>query len=99
VVLALPAPAALAAALDKGATLRAAARLGIPVPGGITVTYGSEAAAAGALVGLPAVVKPSSSWQQSAGVSRRLVCALARTSAELQAAVDDALSLGGTALV
>ena len=68
---ALAAEPALAAAVDKDATLRVAAELGIPIPRSATVHDESEIDAAIAEIGLPAVLKPTRSWVEHDGVRAR----------------------------
>ena len=53
----------LSVAVDKHATQAVAARLGVPVPPGRTVTDMAAAAAAIDELGLPLVVKPALSWK------------------------------------
>jgi cation diffusion facilitator CzcD-associated flavoprotein CzcO/predicted ATP-grasp superfamily ATP-dependent carboligase len=92
--LALAPEQALTVAVDKTLTLSFAENLGMRVPRGAFVTDVADAEAAIDDVGLPAVVKPTRSWAQGAGVGQRLVAVVARTRAEALAAISAVLSAG-----
>lgn len=66
--LALPSDAALAIANDKGRTLKVAARLGIDQPCTVQIHDPDQLPSVLAGLGLPVVLKPTSSWAGRAGV-------------------------------
>jgi predicted ATP-grasp superfamily ATP-dependent carboligase len=92
--LALAPEHALAVAIDKTRTLAFAETVGLRAPRGAFVTGPGEAAAAIDDVGLPAVVKPTRSWAQEAGVGQRLIAVVVRTRAAALAAIEDVLKEG-----
>ena len=92
--LALAPEAALEVAIDKTKTLAFAETIGLRAPRGAFVTAPGEAAAAVDDVGLPAVVKPTRSWAQQAGIGQRLVAVVVRTRAEALAAIEEVLKEG-----
>jgi FAD-dependent urate hydroxylase len=92
--LALAPEQALTVAVDKTLTLSFAENLGMRVPRGAFVTDMADAEAAIDDVGLPAVVKPTRSWAQGAGVGQRLVAVVARTRSEALTAIRAVLSAG-----
>lgn len=63
---ALPPPAALAVAHDKGQTLELARRIGVPTPPTVRVATADEAVAAVADLGWPVVIKPQASREPRA---------------------------------
>jgi predicted ATP-grasp superfamily ATP-dependent carboligase len=69
---ALAAPAALDAAIDKERTLQAASDLGIRIPRCVRVSAEADVKAAVAEIGLPAVAKPTRSWVINGGDPQRL---------------------------
>ena len=92
--LALAPEEALAVAVDKTRTLAFAETIGLRAPRGEFVTEPTHAAAAIDAVGLPAVVKPTRSWAQEAGVGQRLIAVVARTRDDAVRAIDEVLSQG-----
>jgi FAD-dependent urate hydroxylase len=85
---------ALAVAVDKTLTLAFAETVGLRSPRGAFVTDPADAAAAVEEVGLPAVVKPTRSWAQEAGIGKRLIAVVVRTRAEALAAIEGVLEEG-----
>jgi predicted ATP-grasp superfamily ATP-dependent carboligase len=83
----LAADEALGIAIDKQASLAVAVRLGIAVPRGVVVCSLDDVPAALAEVGLPAVAKPTESWQQDHRGGARLDARLVITAAEARSAV------------
>ena len=84
--LAIPAPEALAATHDKSATFALAERLGIAVPATRVVDVSADAAALGAELGFPVVVKPVASREVLADRTiRSNVVSYAADTAGLQA--------------
>ena len=84
--LAIPAPEALAATHDKSATFALAERLGIAVPATRVVDVSADAAALGAELGFPVVVKPVDSREVLADRTiRSNVVSYAADAAGLQA--------------
>lgn len=84
--LALPDPAGLAVTHDKAATFELATRLGVPIPATRSVSDPADAAAAGADLGYPVVVKPISSREILAdGTMGAYNVSYARDEAELRA--------------
>ena len=96
--LALASEAALTVAVDKRRTLELAKRLGVGVPRSVEIGAESEVAAAVGEVGLPAVVKPVTSWVWAAAGSR-LDCACVTTPREAVDAVRRIVERGGRALL
>lgn len=96
--LALASEAALAAAVDKRRTLALAKRLGVGVPRSVEISAQAEVADAVVEVGLPAVVKPATSWVWAAEGSR-LDCACVTSPREAAEAVGRIIGRGGRALV
>ncbi len=99
--LALAPERALAVAIDKTRTLAAAEALGLRTPRGCHVIELDQVAAAIDEVGLPAVVKPTQSWAQSAAVAmqgavraRRLHAVAVSTRADALAAAEAVLREG-----
>jgi predicted ATP-grasp superfamily ATP-dependent carboligase len=97
--LALGSEAALSIAVDKGATLAIAERLGIAVPRGVAVDTSEDVEAALAETGLPAVVKPRASWVERAGVATRLASEAVMSVDEARRAVETIVRAGGNALI
>ena len=97
--LAIASEAALDIAVNKDRTLALARELGLGVPASIRVATVEEVPAVLREVGLPAVVKPVCSWvwgkQESARLSSQLVTGVD----EARRAVEDAVRLGGSALI
>jgi predicted ATP-grasp superfamily ATP-dependent carboligase len=87
---------ALAVAVDKEQTLAIAARLGIAVPRGTTLSTTDGVGEAIRDIGLPAVVKPVESWQAGQGV--RLICQLVTTQEEARRVVEEQTRCGGSVL-
>jgi cation diffusion facilitator CzcD-associated flavoprotein CzcO/predicted ATP-grasp superfamily ATP-dependent carboligase len=85
---------ALAVAVDKTLTLAFAETVGLRAPRGAFVTDPAEAEAALGEVGLPAVIKPTRSWAQDAGIGQRLLAVVVRTRAEALSAIGDVLKEG-----
>jgi predicted ATP-grasp superfamily ATP-dependent carboligase/flavin-dependent dehydrogenase len=85
---------ALAIAVDKTQTLALAETIGLRIPLGAFVIEPAQAEAAIDEVGLPAVVKPTRSWAQGAGLGRRLIAVVAGTRAEALAAINEILEQG-----
>lgn len=96
--LALAGEEALAVAVDKRRTLRAARDLGMRVPRGVEVTELGGVRDALAEVGLPVVVKPARSWAQAHAAGRRLN-AVAATSATAAGEAAGALLEEGVGVV
>ena len=92
--LALAPEQALAVAIDKTRTLAFADTAGLRVPRGAFVTDRGQAEAAIDEVGLPAVVKPTRSWAQEAGMGQRLIAVVVSTRAEAVTAIEDVLREG-----
>jgi predicted ATP-grasp superfamily ATP-dependent carboligase len=95
---ALAAPAALDAAVDKEQTLGVAAELGIRIPRCVRVDSDAEVPAAIAEIGLPAVAKPTRSWVLNDGEPQRLSPAAVITLEESRAAVTALRSVGSDVL-
>ena len=89
----------LGPALDKGATLAAAAVLGVDVPRGGPAVDPSDVRDLLEEVGLPAVVKPVHSWFPGDGAGRRMTACDVLTVAEGLVAVARIVDAGGQALV
>lgn len=92
--LALAPEPALAVAVDKTRTLAFAETVGLRAPRGAFVIELSHAGAAIDEVGLPAVVKPTRSWAQDAGVGQRLIAVVVRTREQALRAIEDILQQG-----
>ena len=92
--LALAPEDALAVAIDKTQTLAFAETLGLRAPRGCVITERDQARAAIDEVGLPAVVKPTRSWVQGAGLGTRLIPVMVKTPAEALAAIYAVLAEG-----
>ncbi len=98
VQIALAKEEALAIAVNKRRTLEMARRLGIHVPGVISVATESEVEPALREVGLPAVVKPVESWVGDEHHGVRLASRLVTTRDEARRAVEELTYFGGTTL-
>ncbi len=96
--LALAGEPALGIAIDKRQTLEIAARLGLKVPRGIVVSKADEAQSALREVGLPAVIKPTTSWSSNGQQSTRLASRLVTTPDEALRAVEELTRFGGKTL-
>jgi predicted ATP-grasp superfamily ATP-dependent carboligase len=96
---ALAAEPALAVAIDKDATLRVAAELGIPIPRSVTVRHESEVEAAIAEIGLPAVLKPACSWVGSDADAIRLSACAVDDAERAHTELRRLLEHGGSVLV
>jgi predicted ATP-grasp superfamily ATP-dependent carboligase len=92
--LALAPEAALSIAVDKTRTLAFAETLGLRAPRGALVVDAREAEVAIDEIGLPAVVKPTRSWVQEAGVGRRLIATVLASRAEALTAIHAVLQAG-----
>jgi predicted ATP-grasp superfamily ATP-dependent carboligase len=97
--LAIASDMALDIAIHKDRTLALAKELQIGVPAGVQVKTVADVPAALHEVGLPAVVKPVCSWVWSEQENTRLECRLVTTVDEARRAVEDAVHLGGSALI
>lgn len=89
---------ALAIALSKERTLQVAKELGLRVPRGVVLHNGSEVEAALNEIGLPAVVKPETSWLEDGQQGVRVACQLVTTPDEARWAVENLTALGGKVL-
>ena len=95
---ALAAPAALDAAVDKEQTLNIAAQLGMRIPRCVRIDSDADVKAAIAEIGLPAVAKPTRSWVTNNGEPQRLSPAAVINVAESRAAVAALRSVGSDVL-
>jgi predicted ATP-grasp superfamily ATP-dependent carboligase len=87
---------AMAIAMSKPRTLALATGLGIPTPKSIRVGAASDLVEALGTTGLPAVVKPITSWTVGpSGEGTRLVCGLVRTRDETERKLNGILEAGG----
>ncbi len=96
---ALAAPAALDAAVDKEQTLGVATELGIRIPRCARVANEADVDAAIAEIGLPAVVKPTRSWVLNDGEPQRLGPAAVVDLEESRVAVRALRAVGSDVLV
>jgi predicted ATP-grasp superfamily ATP-dependent carboligase/peptidoglycan/xylan/chitin deacetylase (PgdA/CDA1 family) len=96
--LALAKEPALGIAIDKVQTLDIARRLGLMVPRGVLVSKVSEVQAALHEIGLPAVVKPTTSWTSNEQQGARLASRLVTTADEAHRAVEELTCFGGRTL-
>lgn len=96
--LAIARESALSIAVSKEQTLDVARRLGMRIPGGVTLKHVNELQAALNEVGLPAVVKPEESWIENGAQGVRVACYLVTTPDEARHAVEALTSLGGKVL-
>lgn len=94
--IALASESALQIAVSKEQTLEIARQLGLAIPKGVSITTVEEVAAVLREVGLPAVIKPSESWDAGQGI--RLESHLVTTPEEARYAADLLTRGGGTAL-
>jgi FAD-dependent urate hydroxylase len=94
VAVALAPEQALAVAVEKTRTLAFAATVGLRTPRGSLVQKPDQAGAAIDEVGLPAVVKPTRSWAQGAGLGQRLIAVVVSARAQAVAAVSAVLDEG-----
>ena len=97
--LALASEAALDIAISKSQTLALARELGLAVPRSVPVTGGGDVPAAVGEVGLPAVIKPATSWVERGGVGQRLSAKLVTTLPAANQAVGQVLAQGTNVLV
>ena len=95
---ALAAPAALDAAVDKEQTLSVASDLGIRIPRCVRVDSEADVQAAIAEIGLPAVAKPTRSWVLNGGEPQRLSPAAVVNLEESRAAVTALRAVGSEVL-
>ncbi len=95
---ALAAPAALDAAIDKEETLRVAADIGMRIPRCVRVDSDADIRAAIAEIGLPAVAKPTRSWVTNDGNPLRLSPAAVIDLEESRAAVAALREVGSDVL-
>jgi predicted ATP-grasp superfamily ATP-dependent carboligase len=98
-VLALASDQALKAANDKGSTFAAAGELGIPFPRTVPIDSVEDIPAALAEVGLPAVIKPTTSWVSKDGLSTRVTSAVALDESEAVSCVRGLTEVGSSALI
>lgn len=89
---------ALEIAIDKERSLSLAQELGIGVPRGVIVRAPDDVRAAIREVRLPAVVKPTQSWQEDEHGGARLDARLVIDEAEARCAVAELTRFGGRAL-
>jgi predicted ATP-grasp superfamily ATP-dependent carboligase len=97
--LALASEAALAIAVDKGRTLALAAELGIGVPLTFPARDRSDLRQALDAVGLPAVIKPVTSWVHQGSTGTRLSCELVSSIEEATKALERIQAAGGAVVV
>jgi len=97
--LALMSERGLSLASDKSQTLAIAARIGIPVPSGITVTDARDLRNIARELQYPVVVKPARSWTDQSGRVGRLTCDVALNPEEAARAVDKMTKAGSQALL
>jgi len=97
--IAIASESALDIAVNKDKTLALAKELNVGVPAGVQVGSVDDVLAALKEVGLPAVVKPVCSWVWGEQESERLDCKLVTTADEARRAVENAVRLGGTAII
>jgi predicted ATP-grasp superfamily ATP-dependent carboligase len=97
--LALASEAALEIATSKSRTLALARELGLAVPRSVPVTDSRDVPAAVGEVGLPAVIKPATSWVEQAGLGRRLSASVVTTLAAATQAASQLLAQGTNVLV
>lgn len=90
---------ALAATIDKEQTLKIAEKLGLAVPRGVLISSPAEVREAIHEIGLPAVVKPVTSWQWGPQQGMRLVSRLVATLEEAREAVEMMTQFGGKTLI
>jgi len=97
--LALADEPALGIASDKRRTLAIAGLVGVRVPPTIYVESAADTADALAEIGLPAVLKPSESWQSNGRESTWIGAHLVTTTEEARQAIGAVARYGGTALL
>jgi predicted ATP-grasp superfamily ATP-dependent carboligase len=96
----LASDAALAIATSKDHTLALAAELGIAIPDSFPVFDEADLRDALKSIELPAVLKPTQSWNLDAhGVGKRLFCELVQTEDEALKELRTMTSAGGSALI
>ena len=96
---ALTKEAALATAVNKEQTLQVAKHLGLNVPHGVLVRTVDEIAEALREVGLPAVIKPVSSWRWGEQEGVRLISRLVTSLDEARQVAETISVVGSTMLV
>lgn len=85
----------LAVATSKARTLMLARELGVRIPRSVPVHGPGDVSSAVAEVGLPLVIKPTVSWNQSGHAGVRLTCLAAATAQEASAGASAVWSSGG----
>ncbi len=96
--IALASEAAMTVAVDKEQILAVAQRLGIGVPRSLVVRTVSDVPEALRKIGLPAVVKPTESWQWGQPLGARVVSELVTTPDEARCAIAKLTRFGGVTL-
>lgn len=96
--LALAKEAALEIAISKERTLAVAEQQGLNIPKGVMLTAEHEVGMALHEIGLPAVVKPTESWQWGQQQGTRVNCKLVITQEEARRAVRQLTQYGGKVL-
>ncbi len=86
---------ALAIAVSKEQTLQAARSLGLRIPRWILLENAGDVTAALNEIGLPAVVKPETSWLENGQQGVRVSCQLVTTPDEARRAVEELTAPGG----